>query len=418
MPICETIPGCSKGTGRVPIQIYTDELDKRSRQQLLNVASLPFVFKCVVAMPDVHAGLGAVIGSVIPTEKHVIPAAVGVDIGCGLHAVRLALKAEELEDHAEDLRLAIESAIPHGRTDQGGPNDRGAWHHVPPAIHAYWEKYGIQQCLPHLLKQHPKLLHKRVNAERHLGTLGTGNHFIEICLEETSQDDASHNVWVMLHSGSRGIGNRIGTFFMALARQEMGHRLKQLPDPDLAYFQEGSASFHTYVQCVQWAQNFAKANRCFMMEAVLRTITRVLGRNVEVVGDPIDCHHNTMEREKHFNRWLWITRKGAIRARKDDLGIIPGSMGAKSYIVCGKGNKESFCSSAHGAGRKMSRREAFRRFNEADLVRQTEGIACRKDASVVDEIPSAYKDIDNVMHQQSDLVEIRHVLKQVVCVKG
>lgn len=412
MPIQETIPGCNTGTKRAPVHVYTDDLDAPSRQQLLNVASLPFIFKHIAAMPDVHMGLGAVIGSVIPTEKAVIPAAVGVDIGCGLHAVCLDLKAADVRDHAEALKTAIEKAVPHGRTHQGGPNDRGAWHTVPSPIHVYWEQFDIKRRLPQVLKRHPKLLHKRVNTERHLGTLGTGNHFIEICLDETD------NVWIMLHSGSRGIGNRIGTFFMALARQEMGTRLKQLPDPDLAYLQEGRTSFNDYVQCVQWAQAYAKANRHFMMEAVLHTLTTVLGHPIKKMGEAIDCHHNTMTREKHFGRSVWITRKGAIRAGKDDLGIMPGSMGAKSYIIRGKGHPNTFCSCAHGAGRKMSRREAFRRFDATDLARQTEGIACRKDKSVVDEIPGAYKDIDTVMAHQSDLVETLHILKQVVCVKG
>ncbi|MBF0399804.1 MAG: RtcB family protein [Magnetococcales bacterium] len=407
MPIYEIIH-----TGRVPVYVYTDTLDPTSRQQLMNVATLPFIFNHVAAMPDVHAGLGAVIGSVIPTEKAVIPAAVGVDIGCGMQAVRLDLKEEDISGKAEMLQAAIERAVPHGRTDQGGPNDRGAWHTVPTAIHAYWAQYGIEQRLPQVLNRHPKLLHKRVNAERHLGSLGTGNHFIEISLDEVGQ------VWVLLHSGSRGIGNRIGTYFIELARKDMGSRLKQLPDPNLAHFQEGSAHFHDYVQCVDWAQEYAKANRRFMMTAVLNALSTVLGRPAPLLAEPIDCHHNTMEREEHYNRTLWITRKGAMRARKTDLGIVPGSMGAKSYIVRGKGNAATFSSCAHGAGRKMSRTEASRRFNKADLERQTLGVACRKDNSVLDEIPGAYKDIDTVMAQQSDLVEILHVLKQVVCVKG
>ncbi|MEO5363418.1 MAG: RtcB family protein [Magnetococcus sp. DMHC-8] len=407
MPICEMIH-----TGRVPVYVYTDDLDHQSRQQLINVAALPFIFRHVAAMPDVHAGLGAVIGSVIPTEKAVIPAAVGVDIGCGMRAVRLALPADEVTGRAEALQTAIEKAVPHGRTDQGGPNDRGAWSTVPPAIRAYWAQSSLEQKLPQVLSRHPKLLHKRVNSDRHLGTLGTGNHFIEVSLDETRQ------VWVVLHSGSRGIGNRIGTYFIELARQEMGGRLKQLPDPDLAYLQEGSTVFQDYVSCVAWAQDYARANRRFMMTAVLEAMTGLLGRPMTVIGDPIDCHHNTMEREEHFNHSIWVTRKGAIRARKTDLGIVPGSMGAKSYIVRGRGNPDTFCSSAHGAGRKMSRHEATRRFNAADLARQTAGVACRKDTGVIDEIPGAYKDIDKVMAQQSDLVEILHVLKQVVCVKG
>ncbi|MBF0585236.1 MAG: RtcB family protein [Magnetococcales bacterium] len=407
MPIYEIIH-----TGRVPVYVYTDDLDHQSRLQLMNVATLPFVFDHVAAMPDVHAGLGAVIGSVIPTERAIIPAAVGVDIGCGMQAVKLGLKSADLQGKAEALRAAIERAVPHGRTDQGGPNDRGAWHTTPPALRAYWAQYGIEKQLPQVLKRHPKLLHNRVNAERHLGTLGTGNHFIEISLDETD------HVWVVLHSGSRGIGNRIGTFFIKLARQEMGSRLSQLPDPDLAHLQEGTALFNDYVYCVAWAQEYAKANRRFMMTAVLESMAALLGGPIPVLGDPIDCHHNTMEKEEHLGHTLWVTRKGAMRARKTDLGIIPGSMGAKSYIVRGKGSPETFCSCAHGAGRKMSRSEASRRFNKADLEQQTVGIACRKDASVMDEIPSAYKDIDTVMANQSDLVEILHVLKQVVCVKG
>ena len=412
MPVHEIIPGSTQGRGRVPIHSYAHDLDKLSRQQLLNVASLPFIFKHIAAMADTHVGLGAVIGSVIPTEKAVIPAAVGVDIGCGMRAICLDVSAEVVVDQAENLRLAIEKAVPCGRTDQGGPNDRGAWHTIPAEIHAYWEQFGLETRLPQVLKRHPTLLHKRVNGERHLGTLGTGNHFIEICLDE------ERRVWVMLHSGSRGIGNRIGTFFIALARQEMGSDLKHLADPDLAYLQEGSASFNDYIQCVNWAQNFAQANRQFLLHAVLRTMGTVLSQSITAVGDVIDCHHNTIEREHHFNRLIWVTRKGAMRAQMGDLGIIPGSMGAKSYIIRGKGNKNTFNSCAHGAGRKMSRHEAKRRFNQADLIQQTAGIACRKDANVVDEIPSAYKEIDKVMAQQSDLVEILHVLKQVVCVKG
>jgi tRNA-splicing ligase RtcB len=407
VPIYEVIH-----TGRVPVHVYADDLDETSRKQLMNVANLPCVFRQVAAMPDVHAGLGAVIGSVIPTEKAVIPAAVGVDIGCGMQAVRLALPGEELQGRAEDLRAAIEEAVPHGRSDQGGANDHGAWQTIPEAIRAYWAKNGLEQRLPQVLQHHPKLMHKRVNAERHLGTLGTGNHFIEICLDESQQ------VWVVLHSGSRGVGNRIGTYFIELARREMGARLKQLPDADLAWLQEGTANFQDYVQAVTWAQAYAKANRRFMMQATLAAMASVLGRPMAVVGEPIDCHHNTMERETHFERSVWVTRKGAIRARKTDLGIVPGSMGSKSFIVRGKGNAETFCSSAHGAGRKMSRTEATRRFTTADLQRQTEGVACRKTASVMDEIPAAYKDIDKVMARQSDLVEVLHVLKQIVCVKG
>ncbi|MBF0162513.1 MAG: RtcB family protein [Magnetococcales bacterium] len=407
MPIYEIIH-----TGRVPVYVYTDTLDHSSRQQLMNVATLPFIFKHVAAMPDVHAGRGAVIGSVIPTQGAVIPAAVGVDIGCGMQAVKLDMKATVLEQQAEALQHAIEEAVPHGRTHQGGAMDRGAWQRVPPALQSYWATFGLPQQLPDVLKRHPKLLHDRVNGERHLGTLGTGNHFIELCLDENRQ------VWLMLHSGSRGIGNRIGTYFIEWARQEMGSRLKQLPDPDLASLQEGTAAFADYVSCVAWAQGFAKANRTFMRQAILATLADCLGTPVAIVGEVIDCHHNTMEREQHFKQSVWVTRKGAIRARKTDLGIVPGSMGAKSYIVRGRGNPQTFCSSAHGAGRVMSRGEAKRRFSKADLEQQTAGVTCRKDAAVLDEIPAAYKDIHTVMAQQADLVEILHTLKQLVCVKG
>ena len=407
MPIYERIH-----SGRVPVYVYTDTLDPQSRQQLINVATLPCIFKHIAAMPDVHAGRGAVIGSVIPTQGAVIPAAVGVDIGCGMQAIKLDLQAEELEHQAQTWQVALEQAVPHGRSHQGGPNDQGAWQTIPAEIQAYWATFGLPRQLPQVLKRHPKLLHNRVNGERHLGTLGSGNHFIELCLDENRQ------VWLLLHSGSRGIGNRIGSYFTGLARQEMGARLKQLPDPDLASLQEGTPFFADYVRCVAWAQGFAKANRCFMRQAILKAMSNQLGKPVAVQGEPIDCHHNTMEQEKHFKQTVWITRKGAIRARKTDLGIIPGSMGAKSYIVRGSGNPESFCSSAHGAGRKMSRSEAKRRFNTGDLEQQTVGVTCRKDLAVIDEIPAAYKNIHTVMAQQTDLVDILHILKQVVCVKG
>lgn len=406
MPIDQVISG-----GRVPVHVYTDDIDDLSRRQLANMAGLPFVFKHIAVMPDVHAGMGAVIGSVIPTRKAVMPAAVGVDIGCGVLAVRLGLQAKELEEQAEAVRAAIEKSVPHGRTHQGGPNDRGAWGEPPAAVAGWWRQNGIEARHPRVVSRHPQLL-KRVNSVRHLGTLGTGNHFIELCLDETRA------AWLMLHSGSRGIGNRIGTYFIDLARKGMGRHLERLADPDLAHLEEGSAPFDDYLQAVRWAQAFAKANRAFMMQSVLGALGRLVGRPVAALSEPIDCHHNYMDQERHFGVPVWVTRKGAIRAGEGELGVIPGSMGAKSFIVRGKGNPDAFHSCAHGAGRKMSRSEAFRRFKVPDLERQTEGVACRKDRDVLDEIPGAYKDIDRVMANQTDLVEVVHTLRQVVCVKG
>lgn len=407
MPIRQTLT-----SGQVPVHIFTDDVDDLSRKQLANVATLPFIFKHVAAMPDVHAGLGAVIGSVIPSRGAVIPAAVGVDIGCGMTACSLDLKASELGDNGEPIRAMIEKQIPHGRTHQGGADDRGAWGTVPDPLLAWWRENGLETKLPRVLARHPKLLKKRVNTVRHLATLGTGNHFIELCL------DQKQDVWLMLHSGSRGIGNRIGTYFIDLARQALGKRLDQLPDPNLASLSEQTQPFDDYVQCVQWAQVFARANRAFMLEAARSAIGRALNRPVQARQQAIDCHHNYLQQERHFGSRVWVTRKGAIRAQKGELGIIPGSMGARSFIVRGRGNRNSFNSCAHGAGRSMSRREALRRFGVDDLARQTQGVACRKDKMVVDEIPSAYKDIDQVMANQTDLVEVVQVLKQVVCVKG
>lgn len=407
MPVNESI-----NTSRVPVKIFTDDLDDLSRTQLRNVANLPFVFHHVAAMPDVHAGMGATIGSVIPTVGALIPAAVGVDIGCGMSALRLNLVSADIGDNGELLRSAIERSVPHGRTDDGGPNDRGAWSAVPDALGVWWGRYGIWQVLQDVLERHPKLLTSRTNTVRHLGTLGTGNHFIELRVDEQDR------VWVLCHSGSRGVGNRIGTYFIQRAKEKVGKELRSLPDPDLAFFTEGTSDFADYVRCADWAQAFAKANREFMLRSVLAAVTRTLGREVVGVGEGIDCHHNYVTRERHFGTEVWVTRKGAIRARKGDLGIIPGSMGSRSYIVVGKGSRESFHSCAHGAGRRMGRNEAMRRFTIHDLEAQTAGVACPKDRSVLDEIPGAYKDIDQVMAHQSDLAEPVHTLHQAVCVKG
>ncbi|MBF0190434.1 MAG: RtcB family protein [Magnetococcales bacterium] len=397
---------------RVPVKIFTDEVDDLSRRQLRNVANLPFVFHHVAAMPDVHAGMGATIGSVIPTIGAVIPAAVGVDIGCGMCAAPLDLNAADLGENREPLRAAIEAAIPHGRTDDGGPNDRGAWVRVPAPIAEWWDRHGWQRLLPDLLTRHPRLHNSRTNTARHLGTLGTGNHFVELRIDERER------VWILIHSGSRGVGNRIGTYFIQRAKETVGRDLFALPDGDLAFFREGSQEFADYLRAADWAQQFAKANRAFMLQATLAALCATLSREVTYSGAVIDCHHNYVAREHHFGTEIWVTRKGAIRARSGDWGVIPGSMGTLSYIVRGKGNRDAFHSCAHGAGRRMGRQEAMRRFGLEDLARQTQGVACPKDRSVLDEIPSAYKDIEAVMAHQHDLAEPVHVLRQAVCVKG
>ncbi|MFZ5475438.1 MAG: RtcB family protein [Myxococcota bacterium] len=377
-------------------------------KQLQNIAGLPFIHKHVAVMPDVHLGLGATVGSVVPTHRAIIPAAVGVDIGCGMMAARTSLVASDLPDSLASVRRAIEIAVPHGRTNDGKRGDRGAWHDVPAAIGEAWAA-TLAEDYARITDKHPRL--GRGNDVNHLGTLGTGNHFIEVCLDEADR------VWVMLHSGSRGVGNRIGTYFIELAKDDMRRHFIDLPDKDLAYFTEGTSHFDDYVEAVGWAQRYARENRERMMQATLRAMAKEL--LPFSVGDlAVNCHHNYVEKEHHFGADVWVTRKGAVRARKGDLGIIPGSMGTRSYIVRGKGDPESFCSCSHGAGRVMSRAEAKRRFTVEDQVRATAGVECRKDKDVIDEIPMAYKPIDAVMEAQSDLVEVVHTLRQVVCVKG
>jgi tRNA-splicing ligase RtcB len=343
---------------------------------------------------------------VIATKGAIIPAAVGVDIGCGMIAQRTTLTASDLPDNLHGIRTEIESRVPHGRTDNGGANDRGAW--------------GDERALPEgmaaklaiVVGKHQQIETAARRASRHLGTLGTGNHFIEVCLDEQQR------VWLMLHSGSRGIGNRIGSYFIERAKREMQRWFIDVPDVDLAYFPEGSELFDDYVEAVHWAQGFARMNRTTMMDAAISALRVAVPKPFETDQEAVNCHHNYVERENHFGANVLVTRKGAVRARVGDLGIIPGSMGARSYIVRGKGNPESFCSCSHGAGRAMSRAEAKRRFTLADHEVATAGVECRKDADVLDETPAAYKDIDAVMAAQTDLVEVVHTLKQVVCVKG
>ncbi|MBO9708481.1 MAG: RtcB family protein [Caulobacter sp.] len=393
-----------------PIKAWTQgvPIEDSALKQLRNVASLPFIHKHVAVMPDVHWGMGATVGSVIPTYRAIIPAAVGVDIGCGMMAVRTSIRAEHLPDNLFGVRSDIEAAVPHGRTDNGGRNDKGAWQSEPPAIAA--EKWaGLKEGYDDIVARNPKAAHPR--GYGHLGTLGTGNHFVELCLDEAG------DVWVMLHSGSRGVGNRFGTFFIERAKHEMRRWFINLPDEDLAYFAEGSEGFIDYVRAVSWAQKYALANREVMMDQVLGVLRKTFP-DLTVTEHAVNCHHNYVSREKHFGKDVFVTRKGAVSAKDGELGIIPGSMGAKSFIVRGRGNPDSFCTCSHGAGRAMSRNEARRRFTIADHVAATAGVECRKDADVIDETPMAYKDIDAVMAAQSDLVDIVHTLRQVVCVKG
>ena len=400
-----------------PIKAWIDgvPLEDAARKQLVNVASLPFIHHHVAAMPDVHWGMGATVGSVIPTKGAIIPAAVGVDIGCGMVAARTSLTASDLPENLVAIRSAIEKAVPHGRTNHGGEGDRGAWHDVPDTVADTMtdvDSGDLATRLKVITDKHPKLAKPAQRAPRHLGTLGTGNHFIELCLDEENA------VWVMLHSGSRGIGNAIGSYFIERAKEDMKRWFINLPDDDLAYLPEGSQNFDDYVEAVEWAQNFAMQNRTLMLAATMRAIQNALGREFAWGSVAVNCHHNYVAREHHFGANVFVTRKGAVRAREGDLGIIPGSMGAKSFIVRGKGNPDSFHTCSHGAGRAMSRNEAKRRFTVADHEKATAGIECRKDADVIDETPMAYKDIDAVMAAQADLVEVVHTLRQVVCVKG
>jgi tRNA-splicing ligase RtcB len=398
--------------GAVPVKRWTKgvAVEDAALRQLANVARLPFIHKWVAAMPDVHWGMGATVGSVIPTKGAIVPAAVGVDLGCGMMAVETSLKAEDLPDNLAPVRAAIERAVPHGRTGGGYRNDRGAWNDVPKRVGDRWSS-ELAARFSVITDKHPKIAD--ANHVVHLGTLGTGNHFIELCL-----DDREH-VWLMLHSGSRGIGNRIGSYFIALAREEMKRWFVHLPDENLAYFPEGTEHFDDYVEAVGWAQDFARINRELMMAAVLSALEQAPGlRPFTTDAMAVNCHHNYVAREHHYGANVWVTRKGAVRAGLDEYGIIPGSMGAKSFIVRGKGNPESFCSCSHGAGRAMSRTEARKRFSLADHAEATKHVECRKDEAVIDETPAAYKPIEAVMAAQADLVEVVHVLRQVVCVKG
>lgn len=401
--------------GGVPVKMWTNgvQVEAQAQRQLENAAKLPIVFSHVAVMPDVHYGIGATIGSVIPTLKAIIPAAVGVDIGCGMIACKTTLMASDLPDNLGPLRSEIEKAVPHGMSPkqyrrEGSNRDKGSWENTPAAADTAWTQLVTE--FDALCVDYPRL--KNTNNHRHMGTLGGGNHFVEICLDEAG------SVWIMLHSGSRGVGNAIGTHFIELAKKDAELHQRNLPDQDLAYFEEGAQYFGDYVRGVGWAQKFARLNREVMMQATIGALRKVISKPFETHLEAVNCHHNYVQKETHFGHEVYVTRKGAVSAKAGELGIIPGSMGAKSFIVRGKGNPESFNSCSHGAGRTMSRTKAKKLFTVDDQIRATEGVECRKDADVIDEIPMAYKDIDAVMAAQSDLVDLVYTLKQIVCVKG
>lgn len=406
----ETNYDIEETTGGVPVKMWTRgvPVEDEAKRQLANAARLPVVFRHIAAMPDVHVGIGATVGSVIPTLKAIIPAAVGVDIGCGMMACKTTLHANDLPDNLAPLRSAIERAVPHGGGPRSRGRDPGAWENPPARVDEAWGSLADE--FDQLCELHPRL--RNTNNRKHLGTLGTGNHFIEVCLDEEGF------VWFMLHSGSRGVGNAIGTHFIALAKKDAELHQRNLPDQDLAYFEEGARYFGDYVRAVSWAQKFAARNREVMMANLIATVRQAIATPFEAHVEAVNCHHNYVQKETHFGEDVFVTRKGAVSAKRGEMGIIPGSMGARSYIVRGLGNAESFESCSHGAGRVMSRTQAKKQFSVADQVQATAGVECRKDAGVIDEIPMAYKDIDAVMQAQADLVEVVHTLKQVVCVKG
>ncbi|MFA5758738.1 MAG: RtcB family protein [Clostridia bacterium] len=392
-----------------PIKEWTIgvEVEDQARLQLVNAANLPFIYKYVVGMPDMHAGIGCTVGSVIPTVGAIVPSFVGVDIGCGVIAQKTTLKRSMLPNSLRDIRLIIEKAIPHGFETKG--RDNGSWGNPPAEVNIAWTKLvgGYED----LIKKHPKCSHK--NPCSQLGTLGSGNHLYEICYDENEE------IWLLLHSGSRGPGNKIGQFFINLAKQDMKDYFIELSDNNLAYFPKSTDHFNDYWNAVIWAQEYALINRQLMVDLSYKALKKsnILPK-FELTDDVVQCHHNYVTVEQHFGRNVYVTRKGAISAKKDELGVILASMGTPSRIVRGLGNFDSFMSASHGAGRRMSRTEAFKTFTLQDHAKAVKGVECRVDKDILDETPAAYKDIDQVMNAQSDLVESIHFLKQVVCVKG
>jgi tRNA-splicing ligase RtcB len=384
------------------------EVEESALEQIINISQLPILSGHMAIMPDVHIGKGATVGSVIPTRNAIIPAAVGVDIGCGMCAVMTNLTANDLPESLYSLRNQIERDIPVGFNEHkaGIPSVSGPYADVLRKnlrkTMERWDKLAMKAKLG-------RTDEKRIG--RQIGTLGGGNHFIEICL------DLEDRVWVMLHSGSRGIGNQIGTVAIELAKKQAAVRGWGLADKDLAWLDEGTAEFDAYIEAMHWAQDYARFNRDTMMNLVLAVLKNKFPQMI-TIGEVVNCHHNFTSWEEHNNEEMWITRKGAVSAKLGQMGIIPGSMGAKSFIVRGKGNQGSYCSCSHGAGRKMSRNQAKKLFTSLDLEKQTAGVECRKDADVIDEIPGAYKDIDQVMAAQTDLVDVVETLKQIICIKG
>ena len=364
-----------------PIKMWTKgvAVADDARQQLINTARMPFIFKHLAVMPDVHLGKGSTIGSVIPTKGAIIPAAVGVDIGCGMMAVRTSLTAQDLPDHLFELRSAIERAVPHGRIMKRGKRDKGAWETPPESVNIMWT--SLLPGFKRIIEKYPRL--ENTNNYKHLGTLGTGNHFIEVCLDEVDR------VWFMLHSGSRGVGNAIGTYFIELAQMDMRQHIANLPDRNLAYFEEGSPHFDDYIEAVGWAQDFARRNRNVMMQNVITAVRKVITKPFSTDIEAVNCHHNYVQKESHFGAEILVTRKGAVSAHKGEIGIIPGSMGTKSYIVRGLGNVEAFCSCSHGAGRIMSRNEAKRRFTLEEQIIETAHVECRKNPNWTNKMPMA-----------------------------
>jgi tRNA-splicing ligase RtcB len=393
--------------GNVPIKSWTVGVpfEDGAKVQLRHTAMLPIVGPHIAVMPDVHVGIGSTVGSVIPTSKAIIPAAVGVDIGCGMMAVRTSMTSHQVSENAQDLFEAISKAVPHGGA-RGA--ETGNWGSIPDLVRQHWEKMSPKYR--GIVEKHGRASSK--NAPVQLGTLGGGNHFIEVCL------DKADRVWLMLHSGSRGAGNRIGEHFIDLAKKDMERLDRRLPNKDLAYLEEGTEHFADYVEALNWAQEYARVNREVMMDSTVRAVQKVCRTRFSTDEGAINCHHNYVQKEQHFGQDLYVTRKGAVSARAGELGIIPGSMGTRSYIVRGLGNADSFHSCSHGAGRVMPRGVAKKSITLEMHRDATEGVACRKDRDVIDESPAAYKDIDLVMRAQQDLVEIVHELKQICCVKG
>lgn len=396
------------------------EFDEKTTHQLLQTASLPFVYKWVAAMPDAHFGSGSTVGTVLPTLGAVVPAAVGVDIGCGMCAYRLPFKRQQFVGKEQTIYDLINKRVPSGRTNNGGPGDRGAWHNIPQHIQDVWDRSFAEGYAAIQRDDNGAIARNSVNQ---LGTLGTGNHFIELAQEIAFEGFDNGQVWIVLHSGSRGLGNKIGSYFTNVAKELCEKWFVKVPNPELAYLVQDTREFQAYRRAVEFAQNYAFVNRSIMMRAVQDAVYEVLSQDAppdifDPIYNEINCHHNYIAWERHFGQNVMITRKGAVRADKGDLGIIPGSMGAATYIVKGLGNQDSFRSCSHGAGRRMSRTAAVREIGILEHAHSTDGVYCDKSEGTLDESPRAYKDIDAVMAAQTDLVEPIYKLKQFINVKG